>query len=630
MSDEIRRSVEARWSTIEPFAATIERDPRSTIAPSAPGMATRDRAGVAMLHEIGQGGSQGLVVERTLGQGGMGVVQLATQRSVGRKVAIKTTREVGDVRASGKLLREAWITGALEHPNVVPVYDVAVSEAGAPLVVMKRIEGALWSDLVSDPGALRERFGVRDPLEWNLRTLVQVMNALVFAHDRGILHRDLKPENVMIGRFGEVYVLDWGLAVSLRDESEGRLPLARDAVEMAGTPCYMAPEMLGGQAERLSERTDVYLLGAILYEIVSGSPPHRGTELMALVGSIVLSNPQLPPGVPSLLARAIVKAMAREPEQRHTSVAELRAEVEAYLLHRGSMRLADRAVQIAGRLADELDDGRLDDEAHRRAVYAQFAECRFAFRAALGEWEGNEAARGGLAQIVLRLCEAELATGDPRSAATLLAELDHAPPALAARVRAEVEKRRDAEERLAAITRELDPTTGTRTRAFLGGVLGTVWTTVPFVAQWADRQGRFTNEVGLAGSVMILGFALALAVWARDSMTKTEHNRRVLASVGVVLVAQVMLRTAGLIMHVSTDSGHLYSLFLWAISTAFIVIHVERRLLLPAVSFSVGFLLAAWRREWVYEIASVTNGILTLSAVWVWFPRGERVSARGS
>src|SRR5678815_4585974 len=108
----------------------------------------------------------------------------------------------------------------------------------------------------------------------------RVLNAVRFAHSRGILHRDLKPANVMIGEFGEVYLVDWGIAVSLRDDGSGRLPLAANATEPAGTPVYMAPEMLGRDGlPPLSERTDIYLAGAVLFEIVAGRPPHEGCLL---------------------------------------------------------------------------------------------------------------------------------------------------------------------------------------------------------------------------------------------------------------------------------------------------------------------------------------------------------------
>src|SRR6185312_16743575 len=111
---------------------------------------------------------------------------------------------------------------------------------GSPIIVLKRIEGVEWSTLIADPAEVERKFGATDLLAWNLGILMQVLNAVRFAHHRGVLHRDLKPSNVMIGDFGEVYLLDWGIAVSLRDDGSGRFLLATDATELAGTPCYMA------------------------------------------------------------------------------------------------------------------------------------------------------------------------------------------------------------------------------------------------------------------------------------------------------------------------------------------------------------------------------------------------------
>src|SRR5262249_52505984 len=152
------------------------------------------------------------------------------------------------------LLRESWITGGLEHPNIVPVHDLTVDESGRPRLLLKRIEGLPWSEVLHDAEALRQRFASDDPLDFNVRVLMQVCSPVNFAHRRGIVPRDLKPQNVMIGEFQEVYVLDWGLAVSLVDDGSGRLPLAADVDEMAGTPAYMAPEMLGGRTRRITER----------------------------------------------------------------------------------------------------------------------------------------------------------------------------------------------------------------------------------------------------------------------------------------------------------------------------------------------------------------------------------------
>ena len=195
-----------------------------------------------------------LVARGELGRGGMGVVLRAEQRSLERDVAVKTT-DVSDERAARALVREGRLMGGLEHPSVVPVHALGMGAAGRPLLVMKRVEGVTWRTLLRDPeheGWKPLLGGHQDRLRAHVEILAEVCRALAFAHDRGVVHRDVKPENVMIGGFGEVYLLDWGVALRLRDRET-------DAIALVGTPGYLAPEMISGNPEEVDARTDVYL-----------------------------------------------------------------------------------------------------------------------------------------------------------------------------------------------------------------------------------------------------------------------------------------------------------------------------------------------------------------------------------
>ncbi|MCA9519560.1 MAG: protein kinase, partial [Myxococcales bacterium] len=174
-------------------------------------------------------------IGKVLGQGGYGVVREAEQVVLGRGVAVKTVNARRDAPEHfEELVREAWITGGLEHPNIVPVHTIWLS-GDQPMVAMKRIEGVSWSEILRNVSTHAE-FGIEDRLEWHLQTLMQVCRALHFAHTRGILHRDLKPTNVMIGRFGEVYVLDWGLAVGFGATAPDWMPHVESIESIAGTP----------------------------------------------------------------------------------------------------------------------------------------------------------------------------------------------------------------------------------------------------------------------------------------------------------------------------------------------------------------------------------------------------------
>ncbi|MBZ0232402.1 MAG: serine/threonine protein kinase [Deltaproteobacteria bacterium] len=392
--------IEAWLETLAVDASrTLRQEPGSTIFPTKV-RSTGGRKAMAMLEQLSglsPGASAQLKTGVTIGEGGMGIIRLAEQTALGRTVAVKTLKgDKQDAAAALDLLREAWVTGALEHPNIVPVHHVGLDDDGSPIIVLKRIEGASWHDILEDGDHVSAAYGAHDLLAWNLGILLQVLNALRFAHSRGIVHRDLKPSNVMVGEFGEVYLLDWGIAVSLRDDGSGRLPLAKDADEMAGTPCYMAPEMLGRDGgPPLSERTDVYLAGAVLFEIITGGPPHQGKTALEVVTSVIASKPELPPEAPPELARICLRAMAPDPDDRHASIDELRLAIASYLEHRGSARLAalatDRKVELLARLA--LPAGSPGRE--REEIYRLYGACKFGFHEALSAWRDNLEARAG-------------------------------------------------------------------------------------------------------------------------------------------------------------------------------------------------------------------------------------------
>ncbi len=539
---ELTRTIEARVVADADLAATLVRSPRRTIEP---GRAASERGIAALdaLRKLGASTEGRIALHHTLGEGGMGVVHLATQSTMGRHVAVKTRRAEADhLDATLRILREAWVTGALEHPNVVPVYDVGVDATGAPVIVMKRIEGRAWADLMAAPEEIASRFGATDPLEWNLRILMSACNAVHFAHSRGILHRDLKPDNVMIGEFGEVYVLDWGIAVSLEPDPSGRLPAVADATDIVGTPAYMAPEMLMGDPSLLSPATDVYLLGAILYEIFAGEPPHDGPTVHAMISSVLLSEPAYAAGFPAEARAICVRAMSRAPGDRHPSAEALRLEIEAYLRHRGSRRIASEARQSLDRLLHTLEHEPAGEE-RALAVFNLLGECRFGYRSALSAWPENERARQGLDQALLAVVDHELAAGNPGAAASLLREVSAPPADLGARVEAAVRARADEDERLRRLDRDGDATVGSRTRAVFGAVFGAIWVAFPIAGWLAVLAGRARARTPSTWPPRRASSLLALAFfyWARDSLTKTRLNRRISVSFLLSVAAQVVI-----------------------------------------------------------------------------------------
>ncbi len=614
------------------LAATMP-DARATIEPARRADTAGQRA-LAVLAELSgmrttKSGS--LTIERTLGQGGMGVVHLGTQVALGRKVAVKTLRpEHRNEATAMQLLREAWVIGALEHPNVVPVYDLGLDAEGHPYIVLKRIEGEAWSVLMHDAEKIRQRFGADDALDWNLQILIQVCNALSFAHSRGILHRDLKPDNVMIGEFGEVYVVDWGIAVSLRDDGSGRLPLANDGnVELCGTPAYLAPEMVGGASAKLSERTDVYLLGGILYEIATGHAPHEGETLKAVLMKVLASNPHFPDSIEPELARICRRALAADPDARFENAQQLRLALQGFLHRRGSAQLVAQADARLQKLRAELSapDGGAPAIARRQALYHLFGECRFGFQQALRTWHDNQAAHDGLAAATTAMIEYELAQGDPKAAALLASELDAAPPTLRARIDEAVrlfEAERERARALEKIGSDYDFSVGRRTRVFLTIVLGALWTALPLTVPMRSFYDTYWGMVAMSGGLLVL--MVVLAIWARESMMKTAINRALVGSVLFTVTAQMVLHTGSWLMHMPVHMSQMLDPFIWFCVSSLISISVDRRLAPAAVGYLATFLFACAVPEWAFVAMSASNLLLTMTAVGVWRD-GERPRA---
>jgi len=607
---------------------TIQSSPSSTIIPTLVRPSTGGRKAMALLEQLGglsPAATAQLKTGEIIAEGGMGVIRLAEQVALGRTVAVKTLKPGRkDPSAALDLLREAWVTGAVEHPNVVPVHYLGLDDDGNPLIVLKRIEGVEWNQLIEDADQVRARFGATDLLAWNLGILMQVCNALRFAHSRGIVHRDLKPANVMIGEFGEVYLLDWGIAVSLRDDGSGRLPLAAKQDEMAGTPCYMAPEMLARKdGPPLSERTDVYLAGAVLFDIVAGRPPHDGDTPLAVITSVLTSEPQLPPEAPPELARICARAMRPDPAERYPSIEDLQQALQGYLEHRGSAQLADRARERLVQLQDVLAaPGR-----EREEIYRLFGACRFGFHEALVAWRDNDDARRGLHEATVAVAEHELAGGDPRAAVGLLIELDDPPAALLARARAAAAEQASRNAQLERLRADHDDRTGTRTRTFLTIILGVFFTAVP--ALLALRPGLAamrSHGVLLLWTAGFLVFVLGLGYWARDSLSKTVVNRRAFASAVFLFVAQAAMVIGAWDLGLSVVQTEVLVMYLWIAISGMVAIGVDRRLAPSTLGYVLAALAASRWPEYRFYAMSAANLVFTINAVWHWKPESFRWS----
>lgn len=594
--------------------ATLVRNPKITIDPARASheeTSTRAARSDASKIELGP----------VLGEGGMGIVRLAKQVTLGREVAVKTVRaEVLSEANTTRLLREAWITGALEHPNVVPVHDIALDDTGQPRIVMKKIDGKPWSDLFWDERTVKRRFKAKDLLGWNLRILIQVCDAIRFAHSRGIVHRDIKPENVMIGEFGEVYIVDWGLAVSMIDDGTGRLPLAKHATDMAGTPCYMAPEMLGGHVSNVTERTDVYLLGATLYELVTGRPPHDAATLDKVIASIVRTPPPIPDDVPMELARILRRALDADPHGRFENVEQIRISLLGFVEHLGSIQLAEEAMERLRELEIEHRQRSGDPDELRLRLYNLYGECRFGFLQALRVWRENEVAIDGLRRAAMLMIDLELSQGDVKAAAVYLQEIKDPSPSLVLRVEEAKRAHELEQQELASLRGQIDVGVGRRTRVFVGMLMGLFWTLWPLITELRVRAfgASLTHRQLALGALGMGAFAGALAIWGRESLTRTLTNRRLMAAVTLVIVAQFSLYVGAGIGGIDVMTTHVLAIFLWGVVSGMVATNIEPRLVFTTVGFFVAFFIACARAEWVYYCMSLSNLVLTLNLALVW------------
>ena len=286
---------------------------------------------------------QRLRVAESIAAGGMGAINTAEDLVLNREVAKKTIHPHLrlDRRALFLFMREAQITGQLDHPHIVPVHEVGRDPDGCLFFTMKRVSGRTLADQYGElaPGPIP-----RDALLNLLGIFLKVCDAVAFAHSRGVIHCDLKPDNVMVGDFGQVYVMDWGIA-RVRKETKTDIFLAPGVKKAAvvstfsvmGTPAYMSPEQTLGERSALDERTDVFSLGAVLYELFAGRPPYGGSGIddtfeQASVGDWQpLSQVSGARVVPIGLERIIHKAMAVDRGLRFGSVNELKNAVERYL-----------------------------------------------------------------------------------------------------------------------------------------------------------------------------------------------------------------------------------------------------------------------------------------------------------
>ncbi|MBM75562.1 MAG: hypothetical protein CMK59_09175 [Proteobacteria bacterium] len=323
---------------------------------------------ISNLQALSENPSHSIKLKEIIGKGGMGVVFLGEQHLPNRDVAVKRLINQTPI-LSKALLEEAMTMGALEHPNIIPVHSVHMSTTHGPEVIMKRVQGDNMKDLLGGV-PLKE-----DGLRKSLQVLIQVCHAIEFAHSKGIIHRDIKPENIMIGAFGETYLLDWGIAL------HKSIPPSINTI--VGTPAYMAPEMLKKKPDLIDERTDVFLLGATLHEFITGKPRYTHKSITEALIAVEEAIPYTYPcEAPAYLANLCNLCCSKNPQERPSSVAKVRLKLENYLSQHEAYKLRDAALEKLQKLI-EANQQDLKSAEQQITIHKLFGETRFGLEQAL-------------------------------------------------------------------------------------------------------------------------------------------------------------------------------------------------------------------------------------------------------
>ncbi len=608
----------------------LETEPDGTIIASPTGLGSDDDAdAAAALPSLTTGPTPHITLGEAIGRGGMGAVFVGHQLPLRRRVAVKRSHPTGrdDRRAERSLLREAFALGALEHPNVVPVYALGQGDDHRAMLVMKKVEGTAWSEFIE--GALPVPEG-HDALEWHLGVLMAVCNAIHYAHSKGILHRDIKPENVMIGDFGEAYLVDWGMVVSVADDDPLGLPRAADVHAPCGTPAYMAPEMVAGDGDRLGPRTDVYLLGGCLHAILTGRPRHAGHEAIQVMASAFLSPPHdygAYDDVPASLAAIANRATAADPADRPESAEAFRAELADYLRYRHSATLTAEADARAAGLAALL--GEPVGEREAGAIHAHFSAARFGYEQALREWPENAAARDGLQGSLEAMVRHELDRGEDEAAAVFLAELPRPSQELEQRI-ARSRIRRSSERlavaELARFRHDVDPGVGQAQRRLIAMVIGIGFGFGQVVIGALARAEVYVVEHG-SSMVLVLVYGACIAAYmarSRDVLRESEINRRFVGVLWTVFVGGMLGWSVAWLLELTQAQGIAIVLVAFAVGSLNVGVALGRRLLWSGVPVGAGAIGAALSPAWAYEIMGAAIAGSLCSLAWLWRdPAGE-------
>lgn len=561
-----------------------------------------------------------------LGAGGMGVVYLAHQTSMNREVAVKVLRDDKKTpEQSQKLLEEARITASLAHPNIIPIHSLGVNAGGDPLYVMKRVEGMSWKEVLKEGVKMPTLLDTQeDELDAHLGILEQVCRAVHFAHSRGIVHLDLKAGNVMLGHFGEVYLVDWGISASFKPELHaGLLPQTTELTQPRGTPGFMAPELASASGDLIGPHTDVYLLGGILHYILTKQARHRGQDIHLVLGAAYLSVPfDYPPYISEMLGQICNKAMARQPEDRYTSAEAFRQAIARFRQQREGVQLVEEARKLLKQLVEE---SRTSDEVMISQLYRRYGELNFALRRAhqLGIPK-TEGLQGAALRVMF---DFELSRENATAARELLSIADQWNKSDDRRVALleELESRLGNKEAwIQQITTEQgdnDASVSQRSRGWIMLGAALTWAGIAAISKVLLDQGVLPNgkatliAVKAVNTLIAIAIILAAPLFIRMNLA----NKRIFSTLAVAMCSGLMIRAVCVLQDVAVHVSMAMETVAALVCVVMLGIFVERKLLwaTPFFLFSVLSISLMPSRAWEMMIIWNMSGLLLMGGIWL-------------
>jgi serine/threonine-protein kinase len=314
-----------------------------------------------------------LIAGEKFQDGGMSLLLDAIDTNLMRRMAMKIVRDdkLKNEYELSRMVVEAQITAQLDHPNIIPIYELGIDKKDRLFFTMKKVRGKALHELIDEKEPSQRTD--KDILHL-IQIMIKVCDAVSYAHSKGVIHRDIKPDNIMVGSFGQVYLMDWGIArikgERMSDIAKMELPEVKKRKQFSmreevqgnifGTPCYMSPEQARGDLDSIDERSDVFSIGATLYEVITGLRPIPGDSLRDMVINARICEIQPPDErvdfpLPLGLIRITMKAMSKEPSDRYQSVEELKNDLENFL--EGSERFPGHTYRPGSLIVREGDIG---------------------------------------------------------------------------------------------------------------------------------------------------------------------------------------------------------------------------------------------------------------------------------